>query len=62
MTPPINSVSPERLDEMLAAIPRYADGTVRSSGWVGRVPAPELEAILTELAALLSALTSGASS
>jgi hypothetical protein len=57
MTPPINSVSPERLEEMLAAIPRYADGTVRSSGWVGRVPAPELEAILAELAARRAANT-----
>lgn len=45
----VEEVSDGRLAEMLAAIPRYADGKVRSSGWVGRVPAPELEALLVEL-------------
>ncbi len=44
-------ISTEQLRKMLAAIPRYVDGKVRSSDWVGRVPAPTLEAILTELLA-----------
>lgn len=39
----------KRLTEMLAAIPRYADGSVRSAAWVARIPAPDIFAILTEL-------------
>lgn len=53
-------VSDERLAEMLRAVPRHANGKARSSGWVGRVPAPELEAILSELQSRRAAMQDGA--
>lgn len=46
------TVSPEKIAEMRSLIPRHQDGSVRSRAWVARVPAPDMDAILTELLTL----------